>query len=331
MADLQPLRVLILEDKLSDAELMVDELRQAGFDPIWQRVDNETDFHARLDPAPEIILADYSLPEWHGPRALRAVQARGLDVRMIIVSATMSEEAAIECIKQGAADYLLKDRPVRLGGAVRKVLEDQQLPLEKLRADAALRELEMRYRRLFEAAKDGILILDAVTGQILDVNPFLLDLLGYGYDEFLHKAIWDIGLFSDLIASKDAFTQLTLTEYVRYDDLALRRKDGGQVAVEFVSNIYRAGGQSVIQCNIRDISQRKRSETELAQYRDHLEQQVEQRTDELNQAKTRLEAILNHTTDGIVLVFPERASNSRTPPSIRCSPASRTTISVGRW
>ena len=306
MADLQPLRVLILEDKLSDAELMVDELRQAGFDPIWQRVDNETDFHARLDPAPEIILADYSLPEWNAPRALRTLQERGLDVPMIIVSGTVSEEAAIECIKQGAADYLLKDRLARLGGAVRKALEDQQLRVEKLRADAALRELETRYRRLFEAAKDGILILDAVTGQILDVNPFLLDLLGYGYDEFLHKAIWDIGLFSDLIASKDAFTQLTLTEYVRYDDLALRRKDGGQVAVEFVSNIYRAGGQSVIQCNIRDISERKRTEVEQAQYRDHLEQQVEQRTDELNRAKTRLEAILNHTTDGIVLVFPER-------------------------
>ena len=106
---------------------------------------------------------------------------------------------------------------------------------------------------------------------------------------------------------------MTLNEYVRYDDLALRRKDGGQVAVEFVSNIYRAGGQSVIQCNIRDISQRKRTEVEQAQYREHLEQQVEQRTDELNRAKTRLEAILNHTTDGIVLVFPEQGIEHQNP------------------
>ena len=306
MTDLQLLRVLILEDNPLDAALMVDELRQAGFDPVWERVDSEADYLVKLDTVPDVILADYNLIQWDVTSALRAVQARGLDVPMIIVSANMSEEAAIECIRQGAADYLLRDRLARLGGAVRKALEDQQRRLEKLHADAALRESETRYRRLFEAAKDGILILDAVTGQILDVNPFLLDLLGYGYDEFLHKAIWDIGLFSDLIASRDAFTQLTLTEYIRYDDLALRRKDGEQVAVEFVSNIYRAGGQSVIQCNIRDISQRKRTEAELAQYRDQLEQMVEQRTDELNRAKTRLEAIFNNTTDGIVLVFPER-------------------------
>ena len=211
-----------------------------------------------------------------------------------------------QCIKQGAADYLLKDRLARLGEAVRRALEDQRLREEKQQADAALRELETRYRRLFEAAKDGILILDAATGQILDVNPFLVDLLGYSYDEFLQKAIWDVGLFSNGVASPDAFKQLMLTEYVRYDDLTLERKDGGQVAVEFVSNIYRAGGQSVIQCNIRDISDRKRTEAELAHYRDHLEQIVEQRTEELNQAKTRLEAILNNTTDGILLAFPER-------------------------
>ncbi len=291
---------------MSDAELMVGELRQAGFDPIWERVDNEIDFHARLDPAPDIILADYSLPQWNAPRALRVVQAAGLDVPLIVVSGTMSEEAAVACIKQGAADYLLKDRMARLGEAVRKALEDRQLRAEKRRADAALRASETRYRRLFEAAKDGILILDAETGQILDVNPFLLDLLGYSHDEFVNKAIWNIGLFSDLIASGDAFKQLALTEYVRYDDLTLKRKDSAEVAVEFVSNIYRAGGQSVIQCNIRDISQRKQAETELAHYRDYLEQIVEQRTDELSQAKTRLEAILNNTTDGIVLVFPER-------------------------
>ena len=100
MADLQSLRVLILEDNPSDAELMVDELRQAGFDPIWKRVDNETDFLARLDPAPDIILADYSLPECDAPRALRALQERGLEIPFIMVSGTVSEEVAVECINR---------------------------------------------------------------------------------------------------------------------------------------------------------------------------------------------------------------------------------------
>ena len=99
MADLQPLRVLILEDNPSDAELMVDELRQAGFDPIWERVDNGTDFLARLDTAPDIILADYSLPQWDAPRALRALQERGLDIPFIMVSGTVGEMVAVECIK----------------------------------------------------------------------------------------------------------------------------------------------------------------------------------------------------------------------------------------
>ena len=276
-------------------------------------MDNGTDFRARLETAPDIILADYSLPQWDAPRALRALQERGLDIPFIMVSGTVGEMVAVECIKMGVTDYLLKDRLARLGEAVRRALEDQRLRDEKRRADAALRELETRYRRLFEAAKDGILILDAETGQILDVNPFLLDLLGYSHAEFLHKAIWDVGLFSNRVTSPDAFKQLMLTEYVRYDDLTLERKDGEKVAVEFVSNIYRAGGQSVIQCNIRDISQRKRTEAELAHYRNHLEQMVEQRTEELNQAKTRLEAILNNTTDGILLIFPERGIEQQNP------------------
>jgi diguanylate cyclase (GGDEF)-like protein/PAS domain S-box-containing protein len=127
----------------------------------------------------------------------------------------------------------------------------------------SLEDSELRYRRLFEAAQDGILILDAGTGAITDVNPFLIDLLGYSRDEFLEKKLWEVGAFRDTEASKDAFHALQEREYIRYKDLPLRAKDGHLVQVEFVSNVYLAGTEKVIQCNIRDITDRKEAQDAL--------------------------------------------------------------------
>src|SRR5688572_16259013 len=124
----------------------------------------------------------------------------------------------------------------------------------------ALRASELRYRRLFEAAQDGILILDANTGQITDVNPFLVNLLGYSYDEFVGMPLWEIGPFKDTKESKLAFLELQDKEYIRYESLPLETKDGRSVAVEFVSNVYGLNGTKVIQCNIRDITKRKQVE-----------------------------------------------------------------------
>jgi two-component system, cell cycle sensor histidine kinase and response regulator CckA len=124
----------------------------------------------------------------------------------------------------------------------------------------ALRGSEVRYRRLFETAKDGILILDAETGEITDVNPFLIDMLGYSRHELQGKKLWEIGAFRDIEASRAAFRKLQHEEYVRYEDLPLQTNAGQFIEVEFVSNVYRISGQRVIQCNIRDISDRKRIE-----------------------------------------------------------------------
>ena len=100
---------------------------------------------------------------------------------------------------------------------------------------------ELRYRRLFEAAQDGILILDAETGMITDVNPFLINLLGYSREEFIEKKLWEVGAFKDIEASKDAFEALQKNEYIRYENLPLKAIDGRLVQVEFVSNVYLAG------------------------------------------------------------------------------------------
>ncbi len=127
----------------------------------------------------------------------------------------------------------------------------------------ALRASETRYRRLFEAAKDGILIVDANTGKIVDVNPFVLEMTGYSHEEFVGRELWEIGAFKDIAFSKASYAELQATGYVRYEDLPLKTRDGRTIDVEFVSNVYCVEGQDVIQCNIRDITDRKQAERAL--------------------------------------------------------------------
>jgi PAS domain S-box-containing protein len=129
--------------------------------------------------------------------------------------------------------------------------------------DQALKDSELRYRRLFETALDGILILDAQTGAITDVNPFLIDLLGYSRAEFLEKKLWEIGAFRDIPAAQDKFEVLQHSPIIRYEDLSLKTKDSRLIEVEFVSIAYQVGDQEVIQCNIRDITHRRLLEAKL--------------------------------------------------------------------
>ena len=113
-----------------------------------------------------------------------------------------------------------------------------------------LRGSEVRYRRLFESAKDGILILDAETGMVVEVNPFLVELLGFSHEMFLGKKVWELGFFKDLVANQGNFAELQQKEYLRYEDMALETSDGRRIEVEFVSNVYQVDHQKVIQCNI---------------------------------------------------------------------------------
>jgi PAS domain S-box-containing protein len=126
-----------------------------------------------------------------------------------------------------------------------------------------LEESELRYRRLFETAQDGILLVDYDTGMIVDVNPFLIDMLGYSKNDFLEKHLWEIGIFKDIVASQENFLKLQQDKYVRYEDLPLETKDGRKIAVEFVSNVYKVDGTTVIQCNVREITARKKAEDDL--------------------------------------------------------------------
>ena len=134
---------------------------------------------------------------------------------------------------------------------------------ERKQAEVAVQTSEARYRRLFQTAKDGILILDANTLKIIDANPFMTELLGYSQDEFLGKELWEIGLFGDEVASQAAYQELQEKGYIRYDHLPLETKNGERAEVEFVSNIYQVDHRPVAQCNIRDISERRLLEKQI--------------------------------------------------------------------
>ena len=177
--------------------------------------------------------------------------------------------------------------------------------------DRKLKTSELRYRRLFEAAQDGILILDAETGMITDVNPFLIDMLGYSREEFLEKRLWEFSAFKDVEASQEAFEALQKNEFIRYEDLPLRAKSGKLMDVEFVSNVYLVGGEKVIQCNIRDISERKQAQDALVKseavlreqsVRDHLTGIFNRRYLEETLERELLRASRNHLSVGLIML-----------------------------
>jgi len=140
-----------------------------------------------------------------------------------------------------------------------------------MRTEQALRASELRYRRLFEAAQDGILILDADTGRINDVNPFLTRLLGFSRDEMVGKTVGELSPFKDTVSNQTMLARLQKDGYVRYENLPLETRDGRHIAVEFVSNLYQAGDKNVIQCNIRDITEHRQLETALIHFRSIVE------------------------------------------------------------
>jgi diguanylate cyclase (GGDEF)-like protein/PAS domain S-box-containing protein len=178
-----------------------------------------------------------------------------------------------------------------------KTLPESDLA-ERKQIEDTLKASEVRYRRLFETAKDGILLLDADTGRITDVNPFLQDLLGYSYAELIGKALWEIGPVKDIAASQDAMRHLQNKEYIRYENLPLETKDGQRRQVEFVSNVYLVDSFRVIQCNVRDITARRQAEEGVRATTDELLALVAelQRRDKEMQLLNRMHDLLQSCT-----------------------------------
>jgi len=252
-------KILITDDDPDVLLLTTKLLRRAGYEVLEASTGRECLEVVRAQH-PELVLLDVVLPDTTGIELCKQIKADEhlRDIFLILLSGVQtSSEYQADGLNVGADGYIIK--PI----ANKELLARVQAMVRIKRAEDALQASEVRYRRLFETAQDGILILDADTGEIDDVNPFLINMLGYVREEMLRKKLWELGAFKDIEASKAAFTELQRAGYVRYEDLPLMTRDGRDIAVEFVSNVYLIDHHKVIQCNIRDITERKRLEEKL--------------------------------------------------------------------
>jgi PAS domain S-box-containing protein len=250
------IRILVVDD---DRDILTNTARileKAGY-IVDQASSGEDALNLMQHNPADLLLLNRDLPGIDGMEVCRQIKQNSAwtNVFVILISASYTEsEEKSEGLEAGADSYIT--RPI----ANRELLARVSNYVRLLLSNHNLRASELRYRRLFEGAKDGILILDARTGMIVDVNPFLIELLGFSHKTFLGKKVWELGFFKDIVANEAKFAELQAQEFVRYENLPLETTEGRQIAVEFVSNVYLAGGHKVIQCNIRDITERKRTE-----------------------------------------------------------------------
>jgi PAS domain S-box-containing protein len=261
--DISPLRVLIVEDVPSDAELMVLHLQEKGLHVDWQRVQGEADYVAALATRPDLILSDWHLPQFIGSRALALLKERGLDIPYIIVSGTIGEETAIEAIHQGASDYVLKDNLSRLEPAVRRALENKRLRDERKKAEDSLRVSEARFRYLADNGR-GLIWMSGTDKLCFYFNQPWLEFTGRSLEQEMGNG-WVEGVHPDDLAQcietyVNAFEQREKFSMV----YRLRRHDGEyRWLVDDGTPRYDENGQFIGYIgHCLDITESKRAEEE---------------------------------------------------------------------
>ncbi|MFN8505256.1 PAS domain S-box protein [Kouleothrix sp.] len=259
-----PLHALILEDHPADTERIAHELRQAGFTANYRVVEGEAEYMDALNPALDVILASYALPGFSALRALELLRARGLDIPFIVLSSTLGEDLAVHALRQGATDYLLKDRLARLGTAVAQAIEQRRLRRAQRYAEQQLRQSEQRFRALIEHAPDGITMINA-RGLVLYVSASTERITGYPAHEMLGRDPSELTHPEDLPALLEALIGLmrqpgqNITTQYRF-----RHKDGSWRWIEStISNLLAEPGIGAMVFNYRDITERRQAEQAL--------------------------------------------------------------------
>ena len=261
------LRVLVLEDSARDAELVIRELRSFGYEPQWTRVDTEEDFRLHIDAGLDLVLADYTLPQFDAPSALRILHDQGLSTPFIVVTGSITEETAVSILKQGADDFLLKDRLTRLGPAVNTALQQRRLRDERRRAQDLLIEHEERYRRLITRMSALVIEFDA-QGTTLFVNEAVSIVTGYSRDEVLGHNWFELFFTGDPRDRPDAAAAiLSRGDDLRNYVMQWRIKDGSHLNLEWnTANEYGADGRlHKILAFGMDISERERTAVRIRQ------------------------------------------------------------------
>ena len=284
------IRILHVEDVPADAELAERELIKAGITFDIRRVETREAFLAGIaDFAPDLILSDYRLPEFDGMQALRLAGEHAPNVPVIITTGSVNEETAVDCMKAGAVDYVLKEQLGRLGTAVRSALEAQRLRVERRQAEkditrlnAELEEALAWQRQIFEGSRDAVFVSDE-QARFVAVNRAATELTGYSHDELLGMGIPDLHEEPDLAAYR-AFHQRILAGEQTLSEAPIRKKDGSKVAVEFNNRLVVIGGKGFMHTAGRDVTERMRTDKRVRQLNRLL-----RTISEINQAIVRIE------------------------------------------
>ena len=226
----KPLRALLVEDSEADSLLVLRELGRGGFEVSHQRVESEAELHEALARQRwDVVLSDFSLPGFNAPAALRVVQRSGLDLPFIIVSGTVGEEIAVESMRAGAQDYVLKTRLTRLCAVVNRELREVEERAARRQAERSLERSERRYRDLVETLQEGVWVFDAA-GRTVYVNPRMAEMLGYAPSDMLGT---HLGSYLDEAGAPQAplFLERRKTGIREQQDMVLLHKDGRRVQV----------------------------------------------------------------------------------------------------
>jgi PAS domain S-box-containing protein len=298
--------ILIVDDQQADVSLLEHMLRGAGYVSVASTMNPHEVCDLQRKNRYALILLDLRMPGMDGFQVMEGLKAIETEGYLSVLVLTAHPSHKLRALRAGAKDFVSK--PLHLAEVLLRVhnlLEVRLLHLESsLRTERAetrtqqvearsvqvIRASELRYRRLFETSMDGILILEAGTGRICDVNPFLTNLLGFSHGEMVGATVEKLSPFKHIESNEVMLERLQKNGQVRYEHLLLETSDGRTIGVEFVGNAYQGEDREMIQCHVRDITEQKRVEAQVLALNEELEQRVIERTAQLQAANLELES-----------------------------------------